>query len=250
MLVARYGDGTWGHWLAELLPRAALAEHFFPGRFRYAVPARIFQHNANDLFAIRAWESLLAYGVDEERCIAIQQGKSYAFEGLHCITPVWSDNVVHPSVAAIMRDIIELPRSSSVPKRIAMLRADSRRQMSNVEDVRNALSDRQFFLCDIARLPFVQQAAVFHEAETLFSVLGSALTGLMYSGRNVGVVAVSPEPFLDRFFFGLTQCRAGRFAEVVGPIVEEDGVLVRDSSFNVPVQNLLHALDAVGVQYQ
>jgi hypothetical protein len=38
VLVSRFGYMTWGHWLGELLPRAALTEARFPGEFTYVVP--------------------------------------------------------------------------------------------------------------------------------------------------------------------------------------------------------------------
>src|ERR1700733_1172336 len=42
ILVARYGDTTWGHWLLEMLPKIVIAEAMFPSRFRFVVPSRIF----------------------------------------------------------------------------------------------------------------------------------------------------------------------------------------------------------------
>ena len=47
MLVARFGDTTWGHWLLEMLPKIVIAETAFPGRFRYVVPSRIFTPSAD-----------------------------------------------------------------------------------------------------------------------------------------------------------------------------------------------------------
>lgn len=45
VLLVRFGHGTWGHWLGELLPLAVLTEQRFPGRFRYAVSSEPSGYN-------------------------------------------------------------------------------------------------------------------------------------------------------------------------------------------------------------
>ena len=53
MIVARYGFGTWGHWIGELLPKIVTVEAAFPGRFSFAIPrpmmlrgGRIFENRS------------------------------------------------------------------------------------------------------------------------------------------------------------------------------------------------------------
>ena len=53
VIVARYGSGTWGHWLGELLPKIVMVEAAFPGRFSFAIPqaydapgGRIFENRS------------------------------------------------------------------------------------------------------------------------------------------------------------------------------------------------------------
>ncbi len=45
LLVARYGDVTWGHFVCEMLPKIVLAEAAAPQRFTYVVPNRTTRLN-------------------------------------------------------------------------------------------------------------------------------------------------------------------------------------------------------------
>jgi hypothetical protein len=239
ILVARFGDGTWGHWVGELLPKVALAERHFPGRFRYAVPKWAYR---SDPLGRRMAESLAFYGVPESRILLLENGRDYCFGQLHAITPVWQGRAMHPCVLQVMRDA--LPREPLGARRVALLRGDNtRRQIGNIEAVR-AVLDRHGFACiDIAFASFAEQVGIFAAARTIFSILGSSLTGLLYAPDGVGVVAVSPEGFTDRFFSGmLQQKRSARFFSVAGPICDLDSRMRRDSGFEVPLSALEEAL--------
>ena len=62
VIVARYGHGTWGHWVGEILPIAVAVERAFPGRFRYAIP-----QSGPETYVTPMLQSLAAYGIRIER---------------------------------------------------------------------------------------------------------------------------------------------------------------------------------------
>ena len=241
LLVSRFGEGTWGHWLGELLPKVAVCEARFPGRFVYAVPART---GKDDLIGRRQAESLSYYGVEPSRLICLDDRKTYRFARLHAVTEVFQVGF-HPGVIDILRQPIALT-SSDGPQRVALFRGDNKRRMiSNIEQTRALLIRRGFSLVDVALASFPQQVELLARASTIFSVLGSSLTGLLYAPSGVNVVAASPEGFRDRFFAAMVrQLPEGRFHSVIGPITLEDTRLPRDSAFDVPMIELERALDA------
>ena len=228
LLVSRFGEGTWGHWLGELLPKVAVCEARFPGRFMYAVPART---GKEELVGRRQSESLSYYGVERSRLLCLDNRKTYRFANLHAVTEVFQVGF-HPAVLDIMRRPIKA-KSNGAPHRIALFRGDNKRRMiSNLEQTRASLVSRGFHLVDIALASFSEQVGLFAGASTLFSALGSSLAGLLYSPSGVNVIAASPDGFQDRFFATLVrQLPSGRFHSVIGPITLENTHLPRDSAF-------------------
>ncbi len=97
-------------------------------------------------------------------------------------------------------------------------------------------------------LSFAQQVCVMRASAAVFCVLGSGLTGVMYSPDQVTVIAPAPEDWTEQFFYPLVQARGGRFADIRGPITRVDPVNRRDSTFRVRMGDLRAALAAVGLE--
>lgn len=246
LLVARYGERTWGHWIGELLPKVVLAEQIFPGRFTYAVPNAAFGPHGAGLFGVRAMESLAAYGVTRERLMLVREDRSYGFDSLYAISPVWSDYMMHPAAREALR-ALDVPAGPD--QRLALLRGDnSRRELVNQPETLELLAALDFTHIDIGLLPFREQVAAMRGAGAVFSILGSSLSGLIYAPDGVQVISVGPQGFVDRFFYSMMQQAKGGYAEIVGPIIERDERHLRDSSFTVPLDDLAAGLTAVGLR--
>ena len=241
VLIARFGEGTWGHWLVELLPKLAVCEAMWPGRFRYAVPHWAIR---SGLLGDRMLESMAAYGVTAERLVQVRSDAVVRFSRLHALTPVFCD-IMHPDVAGLLNRI-DPPRPSPVAK-LALLRNDRRRGVSNMDAVRRVLEDHDFTCIDIAAKSFSEQRSLFAGAGTVFSVLGSGLSGLIFSPDKARVLTAAPDRFADRFFYGLLQVRQGSgWAEVRGPVATPDPQHYRDSAFEIPMPDLQRALRVLG----
>jgi hypothetical protein len=214
LLIARYGVRTWGHWLGELLPKVVCVEQAYPGRFRYVVPESV----VTDLALRSVRQSLEAYGL-RERLLFLRAGRRYRFSNLFAVSPIWFPLCpVHPQVVGLMRAIIPEPDQVIVrPKSVALLRRESTtRNLANVEAVSTYLQSREWSIVDVARLDFLDQVKVFAGAENLISVLGSGLSGLIYSPEGVRVVTLAPSNWGDLFFFSLMQERLARLADIRG----------------------------------
>ena len=248
LLAARFGEGTWGHWLAEILPRIVVTEHFFPGRFTFVVPGWTTHLGAH----VPAFlESIYAYGIDEGRLFRIEDSQDYTFESLCLLDSVWSDRSIHPEVVDLMRR--GLPRGVSgvtdyLPARLGILRKDSaRRNISNHDEVEEFLRANGFFVMELSDLPFLSQVSLFQNASCVFCVLGSGLTNTLYSPDHVKVLAPAPEAWGDSFFYPLIQARNGRFADIRGPITEGDRSRPADSRFRVDIATLRRGFEALGL---
>jgi len=245
VLVARFGVATWGHWLGELLPRMVLAERCFPDRFSYSLPRSVFTEPDGTIWgAIR--QSIAAYGIALDRCIPIDGGCNYRFRAAHAVTSVWSDRIMHPAAVLAMREDIRLPvPTPELPGgRMSLLRTETpSRQIANLAEIAELLAERGYNPVQIGRLPFLKQVGLFHAATSVVSVLGSGLSGLLYSPEGLAVASLAPDNFGDSFFYALAQNRRARYFDLRGPALLGREQIQHRNPFSISLVTLTAALD-------
>jgi hypothetical protein len=238
-IAACYGHGTWGHWLGEILPLVALAERVYPGRFRYATT---FYGGDGASYDSRVAESFAAYGISENRLFRMMANRSYTFSSAHWITPAWSDHILHPDVATVMRGAVHLDPLSE-HERIALPRRGARgRALVNPEGIADLLRDYGYVPRGHRKFSFRTQVSMFRAAKSIFSILGSGLTGLIFSPDCVTVGSVRPQQWQDRFFPALMQLRRGKWADISGPTSGDNPM---GDSFAVSEEEVASALQAL-----
>jgi hypothetical protein len=240
VVVARYGFWTWGHWLGELLPKLVMVEAAFPGRFRFVVP---------DTGDVPKWknfrDSIRAYGVSSDRLTLVKPGKTLRLKTAWAVTPIWSDSVMHPAAAELMRCAAP-QKAIGTARKIAIFREQGdARTLVNWSEIAERLFSHGYELVEMAGLDFETQVQLFREAQAVFSTLGSGLTGLIYAPVGVRVLSVAPHLFGDRFFYALVADRRGRYADVRGPIVTPDPNIPHRGSFSVDPYRIAAGLDAL-----
>lgn len=238
IIVARYGEGTWGHWLGELLPRAALAEYFRPGIFSYILPEWMSRRGSAGGLGTAVLDSLAAFGIGEDRLIRVAPDLNFHFANAHILTPIWHDHIPHPAALDLMRAVPPISETVLLPRKLAVLRYSPARNLENIPAISTVLARHGYTSVHVGMLPFDQQIAMFRHATHVFATLGSDLTGLMFSPNGVRVLAAAPEDWTDRFFYGLVQLRGGTYSELRGPVVHRNDTLPRNSSFAIEPRRL------------
>lgn len=237
LLLARYGHGTWGHWLGEILPAAVAAERSHPGRFRFLVPAH------SGAYGIRLRASLAAYGIGIDRIIVTDGSRPLRLSRAWCVSPIWSDHIPHPMAIELLRTTLTTEFLESSPTVVALTRREwHSRGIANANEIIPFLEATGFREVDVAALPFLGQVALFRTARRIFSVIGSGLTGLIYSPDGVEVLAAGPARWGDRFFYALGQLRAARWVEVRGPSSWNGCGEMRDAPFTIAPAALAEGL--------
>ncbi|HEX7389883.1 MAG TPA: glycosyltransferase family 61 protein, partial [Acidiphilium sp.] len=244
LLVARYGEITWGHWVGEILPRAILAEEAWPGRFRYVVSEAITRPGENRDYATAILETLAAYGIHEDRLLRLRPDRHYRFDHLHAITGIWSPHGMNPDAMRVMRESLKAPEQRGSAGRLAILRRDAAtRGIFNQSEIESLLTARGFIIVDPVRLPFIDQIALFRDAEMIFGVLGSGLIGLIYAPEAMRVVTAAPGDWADPYFHMLIKARNGWQADLRGSTLWTGSGLPRDAPFLLDPNHTETALD-------
>jgi capsular polysaccharide biosynthesis protein len=241
VVIGRFGLRTWGHWLAELLPKVACVEAASPGPYSYAVPADLVR----DRHLSTALESLHFHGIGQDRLVLLDVGRRYRFRTLLAVSSVWSDRMIHPGAVAALRRAIPVTPASD---RVALMRRESStRRVANLQELEPVLAASGFRIVNIGQLSFRGQVAVFQRASAVISVLGSGLTGLIYAPPGVRVATLAPIGWTDDFFFAIMQNRSARMAELRGPSLNDDPRGVGVSSFTIAPGALEAGLRALGL---
>lgn len=154
---------------------------------------------------------------------------------------------MHPYAAENMRcHLTEEPARRSANRKIALVRPDSdARVLENWPEIASVLAQEGFEFENIASLSFLEQVQVFREARVLFSVLGSGLSGLIYSPIGVQVCSVAPSLFGDRFFYAMVLDRRGFYGDVRGPVCTPLAQIPHRSPFRVNANRVSDALGAL-----
>jgi hypothetical protein len=217
LLLARFGENTWGHWVSELLPKAAIAERLSPGRFFYAVPWWTTESGAENGYADAVLESLAAYGIAPERLVRLGGFKVYRFGALHDITGVFADGL-HPGALESLRCLIpRLPEAATYPHIASLRRAPFSRTVYNAAEIEAALKAQKFHIADFARLSFLGQVCAFVGAETVVAGLGSDVWASLFAPENLPIVTLAPAAWEDGYFIRQFQRIGARHADIRGP---------------------------------
>lgn len=249
LLVTRFGIYTWGHWLAELLPKVVLVEARYPGRFQFALPSQVLTVSDPNIPWYRIRESLAAYGIGTNRILGLQQSMHYRFDRLYAVGNVWSDHVMHPMAAEMMRVRLRpdtRPSRGASRNRVGLDRVGDGRILSNTHEIRPLLEAKRFTFHTVGRMPFLEQVSLFQSASVIFAVLGSDLTGLLYAPEGIKVVSVAPAIFGDRFFYALILDRKGTYADLRGPVTDLHKQHDHRSMFRVEPAEVDAAMQALG----
>ncbi len=245
LLLARFGENTWGHWVAEMLSKAAIAERFFPGRFAYVVPWWTTERNAKRGFADAVLESLAAYGIQPDRLVRMGGFQSYRFAALHDITGVWQHGP-HPGTLESLRHMV-LPKSTDRGrKRVALLRRPpDARAVFNAGEIQHFLKAQGFVIVDLAAESFTSQLRLFREAELVVGSLGSNFTGSLFGGHGQHLLSLAPATWADGYFIGLFQHLDVRHADLRGPAIVQDGTAPEHAPHHIERDELADAIAAL-----
>ena len=246
VMVARFGLMTWGHWVGELLPRIALTERAFPGRFRYVLPPQVFNSTQPRNVWNSIWDTIRMLGIGPGRIVATRHDKHYVFANLHGMTSIISDAAMHPGALNEMRAAYMPDPAPRADRKIAILRTESTsRNIINIGEIIVALRRRDYEFIEVGKLPFQEQLYLFATAANIVGVLASGLTGLFFAADRPRVLSVAPQGYVNKFFYSAMQLRNARYYDVRGlvPTPTPGGNIFAD--YQIDVAQFEHGLNCL-----
>jgi capsular polysaccharide biosynthesis protein len=202
------GAGNYGHFLAEMLPRAAMAREMIRG-FK---PSYIV-HESDLLPVVR--DALDAIGVPHD-AIRPTTGAPVQCETLLLLDGLTNHGIYQsPLCARILSDLAaKAPRGPY--KRIFVRRRATSRPLINEAAVEAVLKARGFIAVDPARMTLGEQVTLFKGARLVVGALGAAMTNLAFCDEGARVVALTAASFPDTFFWFLCRHRRHHYLEIRG----------------------------------
>jgi capsular polysaccharide biosynthesis protein len=131
-----------------------------------------------------------------------------------------------PAALACLRDDLlasEAPRSDGFARRLHVLRARSAaRRLANESEIVQ-LSARYGFQTVVPEDHSIrEQAAMFDAAEAVLGVKGAALTNIVFAKASCHLIVLSPNDFIDPFYWDIASVRGMAYSEVFGQIVSDE----------------------------
>jgi hypothetical protein len=251
LLVARFGDVTWGHFVCEMLPKIVLAEAAAPQRFTYVVPSRTTRSGTGvpERYVRAVMESLHAYGIEDYRLLRLPPRGVLSFDALFDLSgmfPVPGQEFfgMHPGVLSLMANRVRGAAGADLPPRPYLVRgAGDLRQMSNAGEIEAVARRHAYTPIELTDLSFAQQVGLFRNAEAIAGALGSGFVGMMFAKPGLQVATLAPAEWPDNYFVNLFQKQDVRHADVRGISLGSD---VSRSPFAVPVADFSSALELLG----
>lgn len=194
--VPPYTYPNYTHWLLDALPRLAVLNEF-PADTRIIVPANLHPNQA---------ECLALLGL-RERCRSTPE-HHLQVDQYYFSSPTTMLQGYNPYGIRFLRNAFLPLRDKSVKagKRIFLRRMGLSREPQNIVEVEKLFEDKGWTTVDIMQLNFAQQVQVFHEAEAIAGMFGSAFTNCVFCQKGCEVMSIMPiECGLDGFLDWISQ---------------------------------------------
>ncbi len=266
------GSSNYAHWLTEFLPQIVLLINAGVDISEYQILV-----DANSFPSML--EALYLIGVKKEQLVMIEPMSLNSFPEALWVSPV--ANVVfqrpnalhgvgkdmlsqpqhaifHPLALCAVRETylscIESPSDTTPPNKIFIKRTSSRvanlRMMVNEQAIEALLVANGFTSIDPSRLTFMQQVALFSQAEYIVSASGAALVNMLWApeGANV-LVLMNDTKYANYWYFSnIAACVGLHLRYVLGKTLPSKQCTdLHHADFEISADAVLTALSDAGL---
>ena len=231
VLLRKYGDGNFGHWLIELCTRVLEFRKAYPSDdWKVAIPH--YPLGRRDL----RLRTLKWLGIGQDRVVWIKNGTT-RFRDLAFIT----SNSVHshshdPKGVRFVRDAaLNAVGEVGKGRRLFLGRSGAKtRELLNEAEVLEICARYGFESMRPETLSIDDQVRLFASAECIVGVSGAALTNILFAPQSCKILSLNPNQGPEYFFWDIANIVGQEFSYIFGPASDpERGV---HSSFHIDAQ--------------
>jgi capsular polysaccharide biosynthesis protein len=207
VLCVKRGASNYGHWLAEMLPMALLANRVLGREVRFLVPP----HDGALGRAIR--DSLLLAGIEAERIVP------WGYEPCHVRELIMVHGLslhgvyLAPLVAELLSELADRVAPSHPGRDLFVSRAGHPRSLWQEREFGTILSTLGWQVANPGSLSFVDQVALFKGAGRVAGVMGAGLANLLFARPHTRVELFAPANMPDTFYYLISRLRGLRYRE-------------------------------------
>lgn len=213
VVLGRFDFDCYGHWLGELLPRLALLKElgveydllYVPYHKKYiqeslallGIDSKKIIQPYDEHFYIQA-EELIVPSLTARR-IPRQKEKEfckYSVGTMYC--PMWVVNFLRNAFLPLVDQQIDV---SQFNKKVFISRKDAgQRRMLNEDELFELFEEKGFTRYCMSELSFLEQVALFKQAEVVVAAHGSALTNIVFAMPGTTVCEIFQNQFDSTFW--------------------------------------------------
>jgi hypothetical protein len=232
LLATPWSGFAYYHWVMDALPRLSVLEQFDELRdAKMIVPEPLTSYHR---------ETLQLAGIRPDRLHGVGDG---CWEVERLFFPQLLSASCNPSthVATWLRQrfLGTATREPSGPKKIYVSRRDAKRQVLNEPDIISAMEARGFTVVCPGDLNFVQQVALFRQAEVVVGPHGAAFANMVFAPPGATLVEFFGDNYVNGCFWALANVCKQRHAFLISPTTTLD--------YEVPVARLESLLAALRI---
>lgn len=247
-------SGNYVHFLTEVLPRMFAFSRVHPRSDAHLIID--FGLHPNLMEAI---ELVVGKNVD---LIGLVAGETLLVKSLQVVSPCGyvpfqrrpkiislknhSDGIFSPHALSEMVDLIKGNISNIVEvkknKKIFIKRNSAYRNISNAEEVERALVDQGFVVVEPEKLNFLEQVAVFSNAEVVVGATGAAFANLIFCKPETKIIILISD--YKNMIYGYWQSMACAVGNKVAYVIGKSNDLFPQlhSDFQIDISDLLDAI--------
>jgi capsular polysaccharide biosynthesis protein len=207
VLCIKRGAANYGHWLAEMLPMALLANDLLGDAVRFLVPP----HGGALGDTIR--DSLDLAGIPPERIVRIGLAPIRVQELVMVHGLSIHGLYLSPLVAELLDKMAAPIEPSHVGSSIWASRAGAPRCLWGERDLGSVLHFSGWTVFNPGALSFRNQIALFKGTAKVCGVMGAGLSNLLFATPGTRVEVLTPACMPDTFFYLISQLRRLRYRE-------------------------------------
>jgi len=229
VLCKKRGAANFGHWLAEMLPKA-----YWSARVKAIHDWPVVIHKTSDAVTKIVKESLNTVGIPLDRIIETGEEPVF-FEKLIIVEGLTSHAVyISPIVFECMEFIASKAPAGTMDSIYVTRKPVSTRDFEDEALAKNIFASYGYQECVAADLSFLEQVGMFKSAKRLVGAMGAAFSNTLFCRPGSNILLFAPASALELFFWHIASVKKLNYNEIrCMEVGEQKGPLPWDRALKI-----------------